>query len=85
MSNISPVAANRISTSEITGTKLLEMFKALEAQMKVIGADGHFAQMQFVGDPSELNDGDVIPEIHLSLRTYHGPLVARPTEFTDEE
>lgn len=85
MSNISPVAANRISTSQINGARLLEMFKALEAQMKVANADGQFAQMQFIGDPSEVNEGDIIPELHLSLRTYHGPLIGNPTEFTDEE
>lgn len=79
MSSISPVAAVRISTSPINGLTLLEMFKALEAQMKLMNAEGQFAQFQFV-DGTELKDGDLIPEIHLSIRTYKGPLILEETE-----
>lgn len=83
MSNINPVAAHRMATSQITGEKLLQMFQALEQQMGILGADGQYAQMQFVSDPAEIKEGDVIPELHLSLRTYQGPMIGQPVQFDE--
>lgn len=80
MSRINQVAAALISSSPINGPLLLEMFKALEAQMSLLKAEGQFAQFQFV-DPTELKEGDIIPEIHLSLRTHKGPLILEPTDL----
>ncbi len=73
MSKINKEAAERIKTSSLSGPVLLEMFEGLMAQMITLNADGNFAQFQFVGDTEELEDGDLIPELHLSLRRYHKP------------
>ncbi len=83
MSRINNVAAARLSSADISGPKLLEMFKALEAQMASINSEMNYAQFQFVMDPNEMKEGDLIPEIHFSLRTYHGPIVGQPVEFEE--
>ena len=72
MNEINEEAVNRIETSNINGISLLEMFKSLQYQMQVINAEGNFIQFEFI-EPGELKEGDLIPELHLSLRTYHEP------------
>ena len=84
MSRINAGAAALINSSTITGPLLLEMFRALEVQMNLLKAEGQFAQFQFV-DPTDLKEGDIIPEIHLSLRTHKGPLVLEPTELNTSD
>ena len=83
MSRINQVAAARLSSGDISGPKLLEMFKALEAQMTAVNSEMNYAQFQFVTNPNEMKEGDLIPEIHFSLRTHHGPIIGQPVEFTE--
>ena len=85
MSRINQLAAARLSSSQINGPKLLNMFEQLLAQMETLKAQGHFAQMQFVTDPQDMKPGDVIPEIHLSLRTYNGPIIGEPLEVEEDD
>ena len=73
MKLINKYAADRIKTNELSGPVLLSMFEGLQLQMETMGAEGNFVQYQFVGDPEELQDGDLIPELHLSLRRYIKP------------
>lgn len=70
MSRISKACAERIRTASITGSTLLQMFELLEAQMETIGAEGNFTQFQFVQGLADLKEGDLIPEVHLSLRPF---------------
>ncbi len=81
-SRINAVAAERIMTAPAGGKYLLEIFKGMEAQMAVMQSQGQFSQLQFVSDPSELKEGDLIPELHFTLRTYVGGVFE---EDTDEE
>ena len=66
---INKAAAERLSAAP-GGGYLLEMFKAMEAQMAVMQSQGQFSQLSFVSDPSELKEGDLIPELHFSLHVY---------------
>lgn len=75
MSKINQAAAVRIVTSLINGPSLLEIFKGIEAQMETLQSPGSFVAFQFLGDESELKDGDLIPEINFSLRRYEAPSV----------
>lgn len=68
MSKINKKAANKIKTSALSGSALLQMFELLEAQMGTLGAEGQFTQFSFVGDLDDMKPGDLIPELHLSLR-----------------
>lgn len=70
MTRINQIIADRIKGGAITGPALLQMFELLEAQMETVGAQGNFTQFQFVRDITELKEGDLIPEIHLSLRPF---------------
>lgn len=81
VSRINAIAAERISSAPF-GSYLLEIFKGMEAQMAVMQSQGQFSQLSFVGDPSELKEGDLIPELHFSLRTYVGSEVLE--EDSDE-
>ena len=81
---INPIAAARLSGSQITGPKLLAIFQALADQMDAIGAEGNFSQMQFITDPTELTEGDLVPEIHLSIRRYTGPILGAPLEVEED-
>ncbi len=68
-SRINTFAAERLADAP-GGGYLLEMFKAMEAQMAVMQSQGQFSQLSFVSDTSELKEGDLIPELHFSLRVY---------------
>lgn len=83
-SKINKATAARIATSEITGPTLLQMFQNIEAQMEVIGAQGNFIQFSFIGDPGEVKVGDLIPELHLSLRPHVGDIIMEDGELTVE-
>jgi hypothetical protein len=74
MSNINVVAATALSAAP-GGAYLLEIFKGMEAQMEVMQSSGQFSQVQFVSDPNLMKPGDLIPELHFSLRSYDGPLL----------
>lgn len=74
MSKINSHASQRIASSDLSGPALLEIFKMIEAQMGVIESQGTFVQFSFIGDPTELKEGDLIPELHLSLRPFAGQL-----------
>lgn len=76
MSKINKIAADKIQTSALTGSALLQMFQLLEAQMETIGAEGQFIQFSFVSDLKDMKPGDLIPELHLSLR----PMVTEQIE-----
>ena len=67
-SKINQAAATKIQSSALTGSSLLQMFELLEQQMETIGAEGHFTQFSFVSDLEDMKPGDLIPELHLSLR-----------------
>ncbi len=82
MSKINNQAAARL-TSAPGGSYLLEIFKGMEVQMGVYNSEGQFSQLQFVGDPSELQIGDLIPELHFSLRRYTGPIISQPMEVVE--
>jgi hypothetical protein len=56
------------------------MFELLESQMEVLGAEGNFTQFQFVQGLGDLKEGDLIPEIHLSLRPYDSEAI----QLTDQ-
>lgn len=68
MSKINKKAAEKIQTSALTGSHLLQMFQLLESQMETLGAEGQFTQFSFVSDLEDMQPGDLIPELHLSLR-----------------
>lgn len=70
MSRINKTAAEKIRTNAITGSALLQMFELLETQMETLGADGQFIQFSFVSDLKDMKEGDLIPELHLSLRPF---------------
>jgi len=80
---INAEAAARISSGP-GGAYLIEIFKAMEVQMNVMQSQGQFSQMQFIGnDPNELKEGDLIPELHFSLRRYSGPILSEGMEVTE--
>lgn len=83
MSRINPAAAARLSSSQLTGPGLLAMFQTLEEQMNVIQAEGNFVQFQFINDPGELQEGDLIPELHLSLRPYASQIVEQKATLVE--
>lgn len=85
MSRINQLAAARLSSSKINGANLLAMFEQLIGQMEMLNAEGHFAQLQFVTSHNEMKPGDIIPEIHLSLRTYNGPIIGEPLEVEEDD
>jgi len=85
MSKINKLAAMRISSSNISGPQLLEIFRGLEENMKKTGAEMEYAQFQFVVLPSEMKQGDLIPELHFVLRPYMPPLISEPVEFTNAD
>jgi len=70
MSKINETAATKIKTSALSGSALLQMFQLLESQMETLGAEGQFTQFSFVSDISDMKEGDLIPELHLSLRPF---------------
>ena len=73
-SRINAVAAERLAAAP-GGGYLLEMFKGMEAQMAVMRSQGQFSQLSFVSDPNDLKAGDLIPELHFSLRVYTGEAI----------
>ncbi len=81
MSRINTDAAQRIVSSQLSGPALLEIFKMIEVQMGVVEAQGNFVQFSFIGNPEELKEGDLIPEVHLSLRPFVGNVVVNPGEL----
>lgn len=68
MTKINANAAAKIQGSAISGSSLLQMFQLLESQMETLGAEGQFTQFSFVSDLDDMKPGDLIPELHLSLR-----------------
>lgn len=82
MSRINEQAAQRIASNQLSGPALMEIFKMLELQMGVVEAQGNFVQFSFLGSPEELKEGDLIPELHLSLRPFTGHAVSSPGELT---
>jgi len=68
MSSINKASADKIRSSALSGSALLQMFELLETQMETIGAEGQFTQFSFVSDLNDMQPGDLIPELHLSLR-----------------
>lgn len=83
MSKINEQAAARLASGP-GGPYLLEIFKGMEAQMAVWQSEGQFSQLQFVMDPTELKEGDLIPELHFSLRRYTGPIMSEEMEVVPE-
>jgi len=81
MSRINTEAGQRIVSSQLSGPALLEIFKMIEVQMGVVQAQGNFVQFSFIGNPEELKEGDLIPEIHLSLRPFVGHVIGNPGEL----
>lgn len=81
MSRINEHAAQRIVSSQLSGPALLEIFKMIEVQMGIIEAQGNFVQFSFVSNPEELKEGDLIPELHISLRPFVGNVVVNPGEI----
>ena len=79
MAEISNVAKERMKEAA-GGEMLLQVFEAMSVQMALMESTGQFTQFQFV-DALELVEGDLIPEVHLSLRRFEGH--AMPQELID--
>ena len=79
MAEISKIAKERM-TEAAGGELLLQVFEVMAAQLALMESTGQFTQFQFV-EASELKEGDLIPEVHLSLRKFEGHHV--PQELLD--
>ena len=82
-SRINAIAAERIASAPF-GSYLLEIFKGMEAQMAVMQSQGQFSQLSFIGAPDELKEGDLIPELHFSLRVCTGGELFEEDTDTEE-
>jgi hypothetical protein len=83
-SRINVIAAERISSAP-AGGYLLEIFKGMEAQMVTMQSQGQFSQLSFIGSPDELKPGDLIPELHFSLREYVGEVIEEDEDTNEGE
>lgn len=73
MTRINKAAVERIRASP-GGEALLEIFNGMDARMEMFGSPAEMSQMQLVDDQTDdLEDGDLVPEIHFLLVTYHKP------------
>lgn len=73
MTRINKAAIDRIKGSP-GGEDLVKIFEGMATRMEMFGSPAEMTQMQLVDDQvDDLEDGDLIPEIHFLLVTYHKP------------
>lgn len=81
-SKINAVAAMRIS--QMLGPQTLQIFLALEEHVINKGAESFFHQIGFMNPGDPMEEGDLVPTVHLSLQPFQ-PILSEPVSLEPME